>query len=1039
MPDNDQANNGKDGVLSDFSKEQKKSSVVVARAQKEAEEIQAKRRAMLARTSLTPFQAACLKDVPIKTIRQAWFTLAHLLLEPGAMVAVMGCGDGTFAYTLAVLNPDFHVIGLDQDRDQITDAKKTWQLTNLEFVISKVSKPSFPNNSLDAVVNSFSLHEIYSRQRYNDTHVREMLDNHFALLKPGGLLFLRDYAHPPPGEYVMIEFPDVESMGDHPTEMSEADLLVSFSAEARLSDSEGRGFFLEELEPYYEGTRLFRLPYKWAYEFILRKDNREKWEQELSKEYTVMTAREARKTLRRFEARLVYSAPHWDSAIIKNQYEGHFRLYDDEGVILGYPSTSHVFLARKVGDGESVSLQERRPSNEPTKHLTFNSMRNNVNGTIVDLVSRDVEFVEFLPYRIGDNGRLHIFLHEGMPRAITNAVPRSGKNIDGKMWSGHMIETIGIQREILAEYEEFWTAESTQDFSLRHLGLRPADKAIMEQGPEFYPSPTMIDERIETKFLNVEKSKKSLTPKWISQVSKSPSGAGKIREYDAQHVLNAITVGLIPNTRLEQQILALFSIMGLRADNWSDSPIYLEQADVKSTSFDDLLKIIKDDSKYFNKTTEYAGTIRSLHSYFVDEGFESGAIRGLSANDVEFVIEENKTVNTALVLPLIKDKNNEVLAGFVQTYLPVPGRYGKNQKSITAPSFNLPPEVKDMDGARAFVAKQFDVDQDKVMSLGESFFIHNGMTPQRIFPFCVTDNVAGSKGPTGTFTEYAPVAHLVAIIWHMFDMSMATIFTWALQRMHKDIDFGIDKNISMDMGQDANNYGGIPPFGLPIPSSMEEHNAIVGEYRNSMATAEEPKIPPQNLGDTTKENTKTVDINQPDILNNHNVQKSNVRKLQKVNRNVSAPNQELDLTGASSSKSSASGESSSGDSSGGGGGGMEKSGSENQENKQNTQQKKLSPNTRRFENIDYSSIDGDKPSEEKEKQKVKEGRKAPVVSILRPPPSRKVPSASSPLQPSIAPVDTSEAYYDMDGDDMDMDNNIDDSPSGGADIPTPER
>ena len=268
MPDNDQ---DKEGVLSQFSKEKKQSSIAIAQAQKEADDVKAKRRAMLARTSLSPYQAACLKDIPIKIIRQAWFTMSHLLLEPGAMIAVMGCGDGAFAYTMAVLNPDFHIIGLDQNREQITRAKKMWQLTNLEFVISKVAKPSFPNNSLDAVVNSFTLHEIYSRQRYNDTHVREMLDNHFALLKPGGLLFLRDYAHPPPGEYVMIEFPNIESLSDDPKDMSEADLLVSFSEEARISDNEGRGFFLEEMEPYYEGTRLFRLPYKWAYEFILRK------------------------------------------------------------------------------------------------------------------------------------------------------------------------------------------------------------------------------------------------------------------------------------------------------------------------------------------------------------------------------------------------------------------------------------------------------------------------------------------------------------------------------------------------------------------------------------------------------------------------------------------------------------------------------------------------------------------------------------------------------------------------------------------------
>ena len=231
--------------------------------------------------------------------------------------------------------------------------------------------------------------------------------------------------------------------------------------------------------------------------------------------------------------------------------------YDDDGVMLDYPATSHIFVARKVSEGESIALQERRPSREPIKHLSFKSVRNTATGEIMDLVSRDTEIVEFLPYRISDTGRLHIFLHEGMPRAITNAVPRSGKNIDKKRWSGHMVEAMGVDRVILAEYDEPWTPDTTQDFTLRHLGLRPANNAIIEQGPEFYPNPAMIDERIETKFINVQKSRRSLTPRWVSQITKSFSDAGKIKEFDAQHVLNAINVGIIPSARLERQILAL--------------------------------------------------------------------------------------------------------------------------------------------------------------------------------------------------------------------------------------------------------------------------------------------------------------------------------------------------------------------------------------------------------------------------------------------------------------------------------------------------
>lgn len=45
------------------------------------------------------------------------------------------------------------------------------------------------------------------------------------------------------------------------------------------------GFFLEEL-PIRSPVLLFRLPHKWAYEFIMRKDRRVQWQAEMPKEYT---------------------------------------------------------------------------------------------------------------------------------------------------------------------------------------------------------------------------------------------------------------------------------------------------------------------------------------------------------------------------------------------------------------------------------------------------------------------------------------------------------------------------------------------------------------------------------------------------------------------------------------------------------------------------------------------------------------------------------------------------------------------------------
>ena len=74
------------------------------------EEAQDRRIELLSRTSLTAYQIACLKDIDITVIKEAWFTLSHLILEPDSMIAVMGCGDGELAYTVSDMR-----VGLFQD------------------------------------------------------------------------------------------------------------------------------------------------------------------------------------------------------------------------------------------------------------------------------------------------------------------------------------------------------------------------------------------------------------------------------------------------------------------------------------------------------------------------------------------------------------------------------------------------------------------------------------------------------------------------------------------------------------------------------------------------------------------------------------------------------------------------------------------------------------------------------------------------------------------------------------------------------------
>ena len=78
------------------------------------------------------------KPVPDAVIRKAWFTMSHLVLAPGSKILDMGCSDGSMAFAMAVMNPDYQFIGVDRDKNLIRHARDMYQLKNLEFICGEV-------------------------------------------------------------------------------------------------------------------------------------------------------------------------------------------------------------------------------------------------------------------------------------------------------------------------------------------------------------------------------------------------------------------------------------------------------------------------------------------------------------------------------------------------------------------------------------------------------------------------------------------------------------------------------------------------------------------------------------------------------------------------------------------------------------------------------------------------------------------------------------------------------------------------------------
>lgn len=712
-------------------------------------------------------------SLPVEAVRTAWFSMAHFLLEDNSHVAHMGCGSGEETYAMACLFPHLRFTGIDVNKDLIKKAKKSFRRPNLQFLEGNVINDlPFKENSLDGIINSFLLHEIYSNSRYDDRQVDEAINYQFSLLRNEGLLYIRDFAQRHAGEYVLMEMPDHKSKGDKIEDLSEADLLVWLSEKARpQEDPSCHGFFLEELPPRFPQTRLFRLPYKWAYEFIIRKDRRDLLQTELHQEYTFFTEREYRKRMRALGARALYAAPHWDDIKINDFYEGHFRLYDDNAVPLGHPPTSYILLAQKVEKQKSLNLQERRPSSKGPENLTITTMRNSQTGKFIDIATRDVDVTEVLPYRV-DNGELFIYVHESLPRGIVNAVPRRGKDLDGKRWSGHMIEAISIPGDVIHQLEHE-DQKDLKKFAKDYLDLTPLKDARLEEGMPFYPDPDYINELIKTRFLYVENHEGPIEPRYTMDDIKGFTTRGIYRKERAQDILNGIAVGLIPSARLELQIIELYHKLGMVAETWVESPLRLEETNPKDKfSIRDFLKMRAEKDDRFKKVRGSAGQLRPVKSVFIDEGWVEGGVAGMASRDMEFVIPEEDTLNKATIIPLTKNAGKAVMAMELE-YMPVPQRFENNGLMMKAPCINLPKDIGNIYQAKKFIAEKFGVPVENVWRLGESYLTHPSVTPQRIFPFALATTDKIQKPFAGT-TTYAPMDY----IWDVLDNYSLFFMDW---------------------------------------------------------------------------------------------------------------------------------------------------------------------------------------------------------------------------------------------------------------------
>ncbi|MBL3676410.1 MAG: methyltransferase domain-containing protein [Alphaproteobacteria bacterium] len=783
-----------------------------------------------------------LKRLPLIDAGRAWTLAAHLLLPKGSKIALLGCGEGAVAYALAVLRPDMRILATDTDRRLLNRARALYHLHNLHFSIgvgAEALVPPFAPGALNAVVLDGALHRAYSAARYNTAAPKQALTNAVDLLHDGGFLLVQDHVAPREG-FVLLDLADIPSPADaKPEQLLDADFLVWFSEHARPERGLGcSGFFLEELAPPERGRCLFRLPHKWAAEFLIRRSmGPQARSQNMALEYAALTAADLRDTLSSLGLRLAYSAPQWEPGGSMPGEEPPVRLFTEEGQALSLPPVGgFVAVAQKLPERGSLRITERRTAPGKPQQVTIRAMRNERTGALVDIASRGVEEAQaILPYHLdAETGQLSVWLHDGLARGIVNAAPRRGASIDDRRWSGHMVEAPSFPLEVMEAAEK--TDSPTQALCTANLLMAPDGEAVLTKGPLVYPAPDQIEERTQTWFLAVNPPPRPVQPRGALATPGKFHARGPLRAFDAQGVLDAISVGLVPNAQLEIQLLALFALLGLPVESRTRGSLVLHVTEVTGRKgLREWLDAKEEKGDRFIGTAGTAGTLRAVHSLFVEEGRTEGGVAGLASQDLDFVVPEGgRTLNTAIVLPLTQNAKGVVHAMAEVEHLPVPQRFEGNARVLCLPSFNLPEDIATPEAARTYVAERMGVLPDMVVDLGAPYHTHAGLTPQRVFPMAVATPPAMQKGQDTIFIALPEIP----LFWsQMRSQHTMVIMAQAYRRLPDAIRLEFARQ-GMEMRataqEDITPY--LPTLGLPrsIPALPEVQVAPPPQPANTL-------------------------------------------------------------------------------------------------------------------------------------------------------------------------------------------------------------
>ncbi len=639
-------------------------------------------------------------------------TAAHLLSV--GHVADMGMGSGAGSHALASLYPDLEVTGVDVNEEMVKRAAARYPLANLRFVVGDIAKPCLPAQSQDALINSSVLHHVTSFGGYRRQAAMDALKMQTGLLRPGGILVVRDFVDPGPADVLLdLAADDAETL----------DYFAQFQRQFRsLAPPQQQGFqAVQQTAP--DGWCRFRLSHTLAAEFVLRKDYRRDWALEIQEEYTYATQREFERSFSAMGLRVIASTPIWNPWIVRHRFEGKFRLWSLDEEPLDFPATNYVIVGQKVQAGDGVGFVPRGEA-PPMHYLQMSHWCRTDTTEVYDLARRPGTTVDVLPwFKVAD--ALHVLARRSYPRPIPALHPET---LDGCLPPTWVTEPLNVQQGDASLPQTVTRLLDAFD------GIDAARIRDMRPGTRFYPSPGGLQEQVRSVLVEVD-------PVAVDEPNRDQSGwssSGLLRSMEARQLLRAAQVGALPDARLEIAVYELLLREGMDPGPWIGESLDVSH-DLWAPSASITSCIERPGRQLFREVDAAQSTgFLKVKAVPFDELDAQG--QPLGSQTLEHVVPAGLSSNTICVA-LLRRSHGQLQLGLDDHDLPAVQCFEGRSDLWVTPAWRLPEHVTGRDGSRAWLRQQlrqqYGLTCGPCWELGGRFHPSVGVTPEVVYPLAM--------------------------------------------------------------------------------------------------------------------------------------------------------------------------------------------------------------------------------------------------------------------------------------------------------------